>query len=63
MIKNPSAMQKTWVPFLGWDDHLERIAASGVVRKRMIIICNSDHNFSGDYLCDNRRNYIIHSEL
>lgn len=24
LIKNPSAMQKTWVPFMGWEDHLEK---------------------------------------
>ena len=24
MVKNPSAMQKTWVPSLGWEDSLEK---------------------------------------
>ena len=24
MVKNPSAMQKTWVQSLGWEDPLER---------------------------------------
>ena len=24
LVKNPSAMQETWVPFLGWEDPLEK---------------------------------------
>ena len=24
LVKNPSAMQETWVPSLGWDDPLEK---------------------------------------
>ena len=24
MVKNPPAMQKTWVGFLGWEDPLEK---------------------------------------
>ena len=24
LVKNPPAMQETWVPFLGWEDPLER---------------------------------------
>ena len=24
MVKNPPAIQKTWVPFLGWKDPLEK---------------------------------------
>ena len=24
MVKNPPAMQETWVPFLGWEDSLEK---------------------------------------
>ena len=28
LIKNPSEMQKTWVPFLGWEDHLEKEIAT-----------------------------------
>ena len=23
LVKNPPAMQETWVPFLGWEDPLE----------------------------------------
>ena len=24
LVKNPLAMQETWVQFLGWEDHLEK---------------------------------------
>jgi len=27
MVKNLPAMQETWVPFLGWEDHLEKAMA------------------------------------
>ena len=28
LVKNPSAMQQTWVRFLGWDDPLEKEMAT-----------------------------------
>ena len=28
LVKNPSAMQETWVPFLGWEDPLEKGTAT-----------------------------------
>ena len=28
MVKNPPAMQKTWVQFLGWEDALEKEMAT-----------------------------------
>ena len=24
LVKNPPAMQETWIPFLGWEDPLEK---------------------------------------
>ena len=24
LVKNPSAMQETWIPFMGWEDALEK---------------------------------------
>ena len=24
LVKNPLAMQETWVPSMGWEDHLEK---------------------------------------
>ena len=28
LVKNPPAMQETWVRFLGWEDLLEKVAAT-----------------------------------
>ena len=28
MVKNPPAMQETWVPILGWEDPLEKSVAT-----------------------------------
>ena len=28
LVKNPSAMQETWVRFLGWEDSLEKRTAT-----------------------------------
>ena len=28
MVKNPSAMQETWVRFLGWEEPLEEVMAT-----------------------------------
>ena len=28
MVKNPPAMQETWIQFLGWEDPLEKGAAT-----------------------------------
>ena len=28
LVKNPPAMQETWVPFLGWEDPLEKEIAT-----------------------------------
>ena len=28
LVKNPTAMQETWVPFLGWEDTLEKGTAT-----------------------------------
>ena len=28
MVKNPPAMQETWIPFLGWEDPLEKGTAT-----------------------------------
>ena len=28
IVKNPPAMRETWVPSLGWEDHLEKGKAS-----------------------------------
>ena len=50
LVKNPSAMQETWVPSLGWEDPLEK----GKATHSSILVNRYTYDL------ENSRDYIVH---
>ena len=47
VVKNLPAMQETWVPFLGWEDTLEKgIATQSSILAQRILLCVATAEFS-----------------
>ena len=42
MVKNPPAMQETWVQFLDWEDTLEKGTAAAAAAAKSLQSCLSD---------------------